>query len=99
MEASSGRIGRGAAAGGWRFPRDRRRLVPLGRIQAPDSRRRAAGVCRLAPAGAARSAVFHPVQICMARPSTRARQDAHQRKLIHRLELLQVRYEGNRLLD
>jgi hypothetical protein len=31
------------------------------------------------------------VQICMARPSTRARQDAHQQKLIHRLELLQAR--------
>jgi hypothetical protein len=31
-------------------------------------------------------------------PSTRARQDARQQKLIHRLELLQARYEGNRLL-
>jgi hypothetical protein len=31
------------------------------------------------------------VQICMARPSTRARQDADQQKLIHRLELLQAR--------
>ena len=31
-------------------------------------------------------------------PSTRARQEARQQKLIHRLELLQARYEGNRLL-
>ena len=31
-------------------------------------------------------------------PSTRARQDQRQQKLIHRLELLQARYEGNRLL-
>jgi hypothetical protein len=30
--------------------------------------------------------------------STRARQEARQQKLIHRLELLQARYEGNRLL-
>jgi len=30
--------------------------------------------------------------------STRARQEARQQKLIHRLELLQGRYEGNRLL-
>jgi hypothetical protein len=35
----------------------------------------------------------------MACPSIRARQDAHQQKLIHRLELLQARYEGNRFLD
>lgn len=31
-------------------------------------------------------------------PSTRARQEQRQQKLIHRLELLQARYEGNRLL-
>ncbi len=31
-------------------------------------------------------------------PSTRVRQEARQQKLIHRLELLQARYEGNRLL-
>jgi hypothetical protein len=31
-------------------------------------------------------------------PSTRARQGQRQQKLIHRLELLQSRYEGNRLL-
>ncbi len=31
-------------------------------------------------------------------PSTRARHDQRQQKLIHRLELLQARYEGNRLL-
>ena len=33
-----------------------------------------------------------------ASPSTRARQGARQQKLIHRLELLQARDEGNRLL-
>jgi hypothetical protein len=31
-------------------------------------------------------------------PSTRARQEQRQQKLLHRLELLQARYEGNRLL-
>ena len=31
-------------------------------------------------------------------PSTRGRQEQRQQKLIHRLELLQARYEGNRLL-
>ena len=31
-------------------------------------------------------------------PSTRVRQEQRQQKLIHRLELLQARYEGNRLL-
>jgi hypothetical protein len=31
-------------------------------------------------------------------PSTRSRQEQRQQKLIHRLELLQARYEGNRLL-
>ncbi len=31
-------------------------------------------------------------------PSTRARQEQRQQKLIHRLELLQARFEGNRLL-
>jgi hypothetical protein len=31
-------------------------------------------------------------------PSTRARQEARQQQLMHRLELLQARYEGNRLL-
>ena len=31
-------------------------------------------------------------------PSTRARQEQRKQKLIHRLELLQARYEGNRLL-
>ena len=31
--------------------------------------------------------------------STRSRQQARQQKLIHRLELLQARYEGNRLLS
>jgi hypothetical protein len=31
-------------------------------------------------------------------PSTRARQEKRQQKLMHRLELLQARYEGNRLL-
>ena len=31
-------------------------------------------------------------------PSTRSRQVTRQQKLIHRLELLQARYEGNRLL-
>jgi AraC-like DNA-binding protein len=31
-------------------------------------------------------------------PSTRARQEARQQQLIHRLEMLQARYEGNRLL-
>ena len=33
-----------------------------------------------------------------ASPSTRARQEVRQQKLIHRLELLQARDEGNRLL-
>ena len=31
-------------------------------------------------------------------PSTRARQEQRQQKLIHKLELLQARYAGNRLL-
>jgi AraC-like DNA-binding protein len=31
-------------------------------------------------------------------PSTRARQEARQQQLMHRLEMLQARYEGNRLL-
>jgi hypothetical protein len=31
-------------------------------------------------------------------PSTRVRQEQRQQKLIHRLEMLQARYEGNRLL-
>ena len=31
-------------------------------------------------------------------PTTRVRQEQRQQKLIHRLEMLQDRYEGNRLL-
>jgi hypothetical protein len=31
-------------------------------------------------------------------PSTRARQEKRQQKLLHRLELLQAHFEGNRLL-